>query len=350
MTLAPLGPRRNSTWLGLVALLGLGVSCTAKPNSIEIAEAPLILYSVEGVDLPTVKIVDDQGKALDPMPAVEWSVEPPGPFFVDKGRVVPVTNGKATLVAKVRGTQLQARHPLKIQIVDRVDLACSQANCQYRVGDDVRISAELWSSGQKIEADPGTWEARAASVLKTKGRGVWSASSAGASEVTFRIGTTKAIRTVNVSAAADKIDLPCPPTAVQRKNGKDRCFVGREDELTLEPKVWGQGVAVHAAEPKWKSSDTEVATIDAPGVVFGRGVGTATISAEMNGVKGELLISVGITCTKRHAEKVSIVRRFDRYLYSCRIRNAADCLTQTSRRVTESEALALCCCEFVSVH
>ena len=59
------------------------------------------------------------------------------------------------------------------------------------------------------------------------------------------------------------------------------------------------GDPMEDAEVAWSSSDTDVATVDAGGVVTARGAGTATITAASGGESGNAQISVSFGDSER---------------------------------------------------
>jgi uncharacterized protein YjdB len=85
--------------------------------------------------------------------------------------------------------------------------------------------------------------------------------------------------------------LPKPPASIKLSSTSLSLTVGQESRLGATVRDADGGV-ISGAPVDWKSSNTNVATVDGEGLVHGVGAGTATITATSGGVSDQAAVTV----------------------------------------------------------
>ncbi len=165
-------------------------------------------------------------------------------------------------------------------VVDpKVSIVIDPASVTLHAGDTKTITAIASRNGLKIEDAVFTWSSDKDSVVKINGKGTATAVGIGTATVTAEYAGIKASCTITVEA---RPVVTLTPTSLQLRKGR---------ESTLKVKVTVGGKTVSDPDIEWSSSNTDVATVD-DGVVTAVKAGTATITAEYDGIKSACSVTV----------------------------------------------------------
>ncbi len=132
------------------------------------------------------------------------------------------------------------------------------------------------------------WASSNAAVATVDAAGVVRAAAAGVSYVTASAGGRTATATVTVTAAAP---VPAPVATVSVAPGSVAMVVGGGALFTASARDAAGNVLTGRAVA-WSSSNPAVATVSASGMVAGVGVGSATITATVEGKTGTAVVTV----------------------------------------------------------
>ncbi|MDE6030888.1 MAG: Ig-like domain-containing protein, partial [Oscillospiraceae bacterium] len=161
----------------------------------------------------------------------------------------------------------------------KVSIVIDPASVTLRAGDTRTITAVASKSGLKIEDAVFTWSSDKDSVVKVNSKGTVTAVGIGKATITAEYAGIKASCAITVEA---RPVVTLTPTSLQLRRGR---------ESTLKVKVTVGGKAVNNPDIEWSSSNTDVATVD-DGVVTAEKAGTATITAEYDGIKAVCSVTV----------------------------------------------------------
>ncbi|MDE7194875.1 MAG: Ig-like domain-containing protein, partial [Oscillospiraceae bacterium] len=168
-------------------------------------------------------------------------------------------------------------------IVDpKVSIVIDPASVTLHAGDTKTITAVASKGGLKIEDAVFTWRSDKESVIKINSKGVATAVGVGTANVTAEYAGIKASCAVTVEA---RPVVTLTPSSLQMRKSAD---------YTLKIKVTVGGKAVDNPAIEWSSSNTDIVTVDG-GVVTAIKAGTATVTAEYDGVKAVCSVTVRTT-------------------------------------------------------
>ncbi|MDE0246445.1 MAG: Ig-like domain-containing protein, partial [Gammaproteobacteria bacterium] len=164
------------------------------------------------------------------------------------------------------------------------------------LGATVQLRAEVRDQNSSVMAGAiVTWTSSASSVATVNASGLVTAVAEGMATITASSGSAQGTAEVTV------VRVPEPVASVEVSPSVETIVRGATLQLTAEAfDVNGQMVA--GAEFSWESSDAEVATVDASGLVTGVAEGTATITASSGSAQGAAEITVTATATSSDRE------------------------------------------------
>lgn len=151
------------------------------------------------------------------------------------------------------------------------------------LGQSAQLKAEVRDQIGRVMTDPPlSWSSGDARVAVVDSRGKTSATGDGTAEIRATAEAAVARAVVRVFQSVDSVAVS--PSA-------DTIAPG--DSLRLVAMAFDEnGYAVERAKFRWTSNDVEVAVVDGSGLVWGDGVGTATIEAASGQIKATATITV----------------------------------------------------------
>lgn len=165
-------------------------------------------------------------------------------------------------------------------IIDpKVSIVIDPASVTLHAGDTKTITASASKGGLKIEDAVFTWKSDKESVVKINSKGVATAVGKGTATVSAEYAGIKASCTITVEA---RPVVTLTPTSLQLRKDAD---------YTLKVKVTVDGKTVDKPGIEWSSSNTDIATVN-DGLVTAVKAGTATITAEYDGIKSVCSVTV----------------------------------------------------------
>lgn len=143
-------------------LLLLALACKPTPASLVLAPADdVLVWTADALPLPTVRVLDADGKTIDEPPPTVWTVAPPG-FATIKGKTVkPYESGQGTIQACAGPACMH--YVLRVTIPDRMTLVANAK--ELPVGAVAEFVTTLTSSGKPLDGPEIFWASSDASVL-----------------------------------------------------------------------------------------------------------------------------------------------------------------------------------------
>jgi hypothetical protein len=244
---------------------------------------------------------------------VEWRVDPAAVASIEAGRLTATAAGTAQVRAALEGV---TSDPLPVRVVSEptiVSLSIYPGNYYYPLldggparpefdapcfecggyaltllaGDTVPFFATAhWDTGEWEDVTARvTWRSSDVAAAVIDASGLLTAVAGGAAQVDAVLGDVTA-SPVNVRV----VDEATVTSLYIYLDGLDRVIgVG---EQAVYHAVAGYDIGISrdvTAEVTWRSSDAAVAEFDAPGILDGRGAGTVTVWAELDGQRSDVL-------------------------------------------------------------
>ncbi len=172
--------------------------------------------------------------------------------------------------------------------VDAQRIALNETSLDMNVGESFLLTATVYPTNATNKVV--SWTSSNTSVATVDDDGRVRALQEGTATITAIVDEVKATCTVRVAATSGE-DVKVTGITVTSTSGSDEVHVG--EDLQLQAAVTPDNATNKAVE--WSSSDTEIATVDANGLVTGVAEGTATITAtaaDGSGVTGTFDVTV----------------------------------------------------------
>jgi hypothetical protein len=348
---------RAST-LTALALLVLCLGCGQKPAAI-VFEKPLTsIDTIDAVRLPTAIVKDADGTALETQPELVWSVKPDGIVQLAGDTLTPIgKSGQVTLTVKIREGELEKTQKIKVQLVDRIKVACEPESCRFAPGQTFRLRAEAISDNKKMPKVEFQWSSDHEDVVKVKGNGEFEAVKPGTAKVTADARGKAAAQTITVVSPVEQLLLVCPnPPFVEvapSAAGAERtsCVVEAGQSLTLAAEVRGGG-EIMDERVGWKSTNPAFVQISG-GRVQGAKPGAAIVEARVENLSVSLQVEVRTgakaRCEGPFNERYALAGDEGIKLFACEGPSAVQCVEKATgkKKLTPaalSGAARKCCC------
>lgn len=198
--------------LTLIASLLLG--CAPAPASIKFdGEATVTVNTLDATPVNKATVLDKDGKAIDPQPAVTWSVTPDTVAKLDGAKVVPVASGEATVEAKVG--ELKSAYKFVVALPDKVEIAGYTAGQPWPVGQAAQLTATVKAGDAAVEGQAVAWSSSDANIAEVDANGNVMGKADGKATVTATSGTLTATVEVTIGGAVAAVDPAAPGTGGQ---------------------------------------------------------------------------------------------------------------------------------------
>lgn len=228
---------------------------------------------------------------------IVWKSSNPGVATVGTtGRVVARSGGVAYISASYGGITRRAPITVRAAIqASSISIAASATN--LRVGAYAQLTATAKDASGNPVSVPLTWKSSNSSAIQVYSNGLVKAVSAGTATITASGGGATGM--VTVSAGTSSTTSPTGDGSVTGTNVAhvmvfpmtETLKIGLAKQFIALPRD-KSGATVGGKTPVWKTSNSAVATVTATGLVYTRGVGTATITATVDGVVGKSSLTV----------------------------------------------------------
>lgn len=192
----------------MLALLAL-IACSPEPASIKFdGEATVTVHTMDAVAVNKATVLDKDGKALEPQPAVSWSVTPDTVAKLDGAKVTPVAAGEATVEAKVG--EIKASYKLVVAPPDKVEIAGYDAAKAWPVGAAAQLTAAVKAGDAVVEGQAVTWSSSDANIAEVDANGNVTGKAEGKATITATSGQLTATVEVTIGGAVAAADGAAP--------------------------------------------------------------------------------------------------------------------------------------------
>ena len=252
-------------------------------QTVVVTPASRSLYIGQTVQL-TAGARDSAGNGLTGRP-VTWSTSAPTVAVVStQGNVVAVAQGTALISATVEGKVGTAT--ITVSQVPVQTVSVTPATGTLLVGQTVALAASARdSAGNALTGRPVAWSTSAASVATVSAQGVVTAVALGTVMITATVeGKPGSAALEVVRATVATVDLSTSNTTFD---------IGDSLQLRATPRD-ASGNVLAGRIVTWSTGNSSVATIDRDGLLATVGSGTTQITAEIEGVRSQVVISVAL--------------------------------------------------------
>lgn len=184
----------------LVAALLIG--CSPEPASIKFAGEPTVtVHTMDAVPVNKATVLDKEGKALEPQPALTWKATPDTVAGLDaaKGQLTPKANGEATVEATV-GT-VKGTYKFVVALPDKVEIAGYTPGTAWPVGQAAQLTATVKAGDAAVDGQAVTWESSNAAVATVDDKGNVMGVAEGTATIKATSGTLSASVDVTIGGA-----------------------------------------------------------------------------------------------------------------------------------------------------
>jgi len=255
---------------------------TTGPTLFLTVTPPLATISVGSVTQLVSKVQDASGNVLTGQ-LFTWSSANTGIASVDN--VGDVTgNGPGTTQITVSTLGLAATASVTVSPVPVASVGLAPRTDTLQVGQTVQLVATPKdATGGVLTGRVVTWSSNNPGAASVSGSGLVTAASAGVATITVTCEgvTNTAVITV----------VFIPVATVQVAPALDTIPLGATHTLTATPKDGG-GNPLSGRVITWTSGSTAIATVNSSGQVFGKALGTTTITATSEGQSGSATVTV----------------------------------------------------------
>lgn len=230
----------------------------------------------------TAEALDATGQVLSSRP-ISWTSSDAAVATVNQnGSVTALAVGAAIITASSEGRSAVATITVSLVPVARVDV--TPVTQTLVAGQTTQLAAQVRDAGGAILTGRViTWSTNKASVATVTSEGLVTAVSSGSATIT----ATSEGRAASVSIAVS----PRPVSAVIVSPSQVALFAGQTVQLSAL--VTDDRAQVLNARPvTFSSSNNQVSTVSATGLVTGIGAGTATITATSEGATGKATVTI----------------------------------------------------------
>jgi ethanolamine utilization protein EutQ (cupin superfamily) len=199
----------------MVAILALLVGCTPEPASIKFdGEAKVTVNAKDAVDVQKASVLDADGKAIDPMPALTWSVAPDSVAKLEGTKITPIGNGEATVTAAVG--DVKGTYAFVVALPDKVEVAGYTAGTPWPVGQSAQLTATVKAGDMAVAGQTITWSSSADTIATVSADGTVNGVAAGTATITAKAGDLMGTVDVVIGDAPATADAAAAPAAAPK--------------------------------------------------------------------------------------------------------------------------------------
>ena len=284
--------------LSVALALLLPAACLKSPSAPPVQEPATITLSTYSLVFTALNervridaTVLDQDSKVIPDATVNWrSANRDVATVTDRG-VVTATGSGTTQIIVTSGYATASATVTVEQAEDSIEIMPASLRLT-RVGETGQFTALVYDKAKRIiPAAVVGWTSGHPAIATVDANGLVTAVSAGTAQITASSGAVSTFRPVYVEIAR------VPSRIVLNVSEATLSAVGQS--LQLDAQVYdAEGAAIPGAQVTWTSSRTDVATVDADGLVIAVSNGTTRVTASSEGASAHATIHVVIEGTE----------------------------------------------------
>jgi len=252
-----------------------------KPAMIVVSPPSATLYTAAQLGL-SAKVMTRAGDVIDDA-IVAWTSSDTEIVTVTPfGALLAVGPGTARIRAAIGNVYEDALVTVVLSPITRLEFASDSLT--LRVGDLIRPVVRAIDAQGTYRADAAcSWLSRSAGIVQVVGAGELLGVAPGEAAIEVASGTARATLRLRVT----------PPPAATVRVLVESTTIEYGDAIALRAEAFDHlGVPVIAPRIRWTSDATHVVHVDSAGTAIGLSTGRATITAVVDGVSGELSLTV----------------------------------------------------------
>lgn len=177
------------------------VGCAPVPTEVKFAGEPSVtVYSVDAVPVQAASVLDAEGNAIDPTPALTWTVTPEDVAKLDGTNVVPAKSGTAEVKACATET-VCATYSFVVALPDSLAVTGPEGNT-VAVGATGQVMAKVMSGTTEVPNQTVNFASDNEAVATVDAQGVVTGVTAGTANITATSGAFTGTVAITVGAAA----------------------------------------------------------------------------------------------------------------------------------------------------
>ena len=190
----------------IVLLATLFTACSPEPATIKFDGEPTVtVNTMDAVDVSKATVLDKDGKALEPQPALAWSVTPATVAKLDGAKVTPVAAGEATVEAKVG--EIKANYKFVVAHPNKLEIAGYDAATPVPVGGTAALTGTVKADEAVVAGQAVAWSSSDAAIAEVDAAtGAVTGKAEGKAVITATSGALTATMEVTVGGAVAATD------------------------------------------------------------------------------------------------------------------------------------------------
>ena len=231
--------------------------------------------------------VKDASGAVIAGAAVTWSVDNPGTATVSStGLVTGIAAGPATVTATSGPAHMNV--PVTVSPVPANAVVISPGSATLLVTQTLQLAATVTDAqGNPLSGRTVTWASNNTGAATVSATGSVTAVAPGTATITATSGAAHGTATITVKLV--------PVVTVEVNPGALALFTGETSQLgVVAQDSDGNTLSLTGRTVTWKSNKTTVATVSGTGLVTARAVGSAVITATVDGQQGFASVTVAL--------------------------------------------------------
>jgi uncharacterized protein YjdB len=176
------------------------VGCAPVPADVKFAsEEKMTVYTVDPVAVQAASVVDAEGNAIEPMPALTWTVSPEDVAKLDGTNVVPLKSGEA-MVKACATESICKEYSIVVALPDALAVTGPENNT-VAIGTPAQVTAKVMSGTIEVPNQTVTYASDAPAVATVDDKGMVTGVTAGTANITATSGTWSGSVALTVVAA-----------------------------------------------------------------------------------------------------------------------------------------------------
>lgn len=177
-------------------------ACAPQPAAIAIdGQDAVTVHKLDAIPLPKADVLDSAGAAINPAPAIKWSVDPADIAKVDEAgkTVVPLKDGEATVTATLG--EIKKSFKVVVSLPDTLVIDGGDVARTVKIGETLTLAAKVTADGTEVKDQPFTFSSSDPNLATVGADGAVTGVAAGEVTIEAKSGELKASAKVTVAPA-----------------------------------------------------------------------------------------------------------------------------------------------------
>lgn len=181
------------------AIFLLLAGCAPQPAKITFdGEPTTTVHALDALPVQNASVLAEDGKAIEPMPTLTWTVGPDSVAKLEGTQIIPVGNGEAKIEAKVGA--VTGSYTLVVALPDSVEIAGYTAGSPLQLGSTATLTAAVKAGGTVVPNQTIAWTTSDAAVATIDDQGLLTPVAVGKADITATSGALSSMVSIEVGA------------------------------------------------------------------------------------------------------------------------------------------------------